>query len=351
LPAICCCGNDPLERITDCRSYFIPASRGIILGASEDFMLRNIVLCAACVPFLFAAFCFAQQPVPARAPPPGSPADLVQQGEKLAREGRLDDALALYHQALDKDSSLYEAHLAAGMAYDLNGDYAEAQSQLAKAIEFASPDTKAQALRSMAVSYAFEGKPGKAAKYEKQVFDERSAKGIWIAAAEICNELARIYLESGDSDKAYKWYKMGYDTASRKSDLTDADKNLWLFRWENAQARIAARRGHADEAQQHIAAAKAALDKANNPEQARFYPYLTGYVAFYTGDYKSAIAELQKADQHDPLILALLGEAYEKSGDAAQAKASYQKVLESTAHNPANAFARPLAKQKLSSGT
>ena len=43
----------------------------------------------------------------------------------------------------------------------------------------------------------------------------------------------------------------------------------------------------------------------------------------------------------DPATLALLGEAYEKSGDAAQAKAYYQKVLELNNHNPANAFARP----------
>jgi predicted negative regulator of RcsB-dependent stress response len=57
---------------------------------------------------------------------------------------------------------------------------------------------------------------------------------------------------------------------------------------------------------------------------------------------------LQKADQHDPLILALLGEAYEKLGHAAEAKIHYQKVLESNAHNPANAFARPLANKKLS---
>ncbi len=104
----------------------------------------------------------------------------------------------------------------------------------------------------------------------------------YIGAAEIANELARIYLESGDTTNAYKWYQSGYETAQHKPDLTDADKNLWLFRWENAQARIAARRGKADEAQQHIAAAKAALDKANNPDQARFFPYLTGYVAFYT---------------------------------------------------------------------
>ena len=129
--------------------------------------------------------------------------------------------------------------------------------------------------------------------------------------------------------------------------MSDADKNLWLFRWENAQARIAARRGQREDAQKHVSAAKVALDKANNPDQARFYPYLTGYIAFYGGDYKTAIADLQQADQRDPFILSLLAQAYEKSGDQERAMDYYRKVLASNAHNPTNAFARPLAKKKL----
>jgi tetratricopeptide (TPR) repeat protein len=234
------------------------------------------------------------------------------------------------------------------MALDLKGDYTEAHEHLTKAIALAPATSNAQAQRAMAVSYAFEGNAFKAAEFELQVFNARLAKQDSVGAAEICNELARIYLETGDSDHAYKWYKMGYNTVAKKPDLTEADKGLWLFRWESAQARVAARRGNADEAQQHVSAARTALDKAKNPEQEKFYPYLTGYVAFYTGDTDKAIVELQKADQHDPLILALLGEAYEKLGHAAEAKIHYQKVLESNAHNPANAFARPLANKKLS---
>ena len=312
-------------------------------------MIRNHMVCFTFGSLLFVAVAFAQQPA-APSPAPGSPADLVQRGQKLSHDGKLDDALALYRQALDKSPGLYEAHLAEGMALDLKGEYTEAREHFTKAIEVAPADSKAQALRSMAVSYVFEDNIFKAADFELQVFNMRLAKSDSVGAAEICTELGRIYLDSNDPDHAYKWYKMGYETVARKPDLTDADKNLWLFRWENAQARIAARRGKADEAQQHIAAAKAALDKANNPDQARFYPYLTGYVAFYTADYKTAIAELQKADQHDPMVLALLGEAYEKSGDVAQAKAYYGRVMESTGHSPANAAARPLARKKLSSG-
>jgi tetratricopeptide (TPR) repeat protein len=294
--------------------------------------------------FFLAAIAWTQQQPSASG---GSPADLVKQGEKLNEEGNQDEALALYSKALQQSPGLYEAHLDAGIALDLKGDYAPAREHFTKAVEIAAPDSKQQALRAMAMSYAFEGNAAEAAKLEQQVFDARVAKPDFTGAAGVANELARICLESGDLEHAYQWYKSGYDTALRQPGLSDPDKNLWLFRWEHAQARMAARRGKSDEAQQHVAAAKAALDKANNPEQARFYPYLTGYVAFYTRDYKTAIADLQKADQSDPLILALLGEAYEKSGDKAQAKEYYKKVLASNAHNPTNAFARPLAKKKL----
>ena len=299
---------------------------------------------------LLSAFSVAQQPSPAQAPAPGSPEDLVQQGQKLSREGKQDEALALYNRALDRSPELSEAHLAAGMALDLKGEYSEAREHFTKAIETAPADAKQQAQRALAVSYVFEGDAYKASEPELEVFNARLAKKDSVGAAETCNELARIYLELGDPDHAYKWYKMGYETVSRKPDLSEADKNLWLFRWESAQARVAARRGQASEAQQHVAAAKAALTNAKNPDQERFLPYLSGYVAFYNGDYKPAIAELLKADQHDPLNLVLLAQAYEKSGDAATAKDFYRKVLESNGHSPTNAVARPLAKKKLASG-
>jgi tetratricopeptide (TPR) repeat protein len=298
-------------------------------------MLRTFVYL-----LLTAACCAQQVPAPAAL-------DLVKQGEKLNSEGKQDDALALYRQAIEISPNLYEAHLESGIALDLKGNYAEARQYLAKAIEVAPAASKQQALRAMAMSYSFEGNATEAAKFEQQVFDARLSTHDFIGAAEIANELARIYLESGDTANAYKWYESGYETAQHKPDLTEADKNLWIFRWENAQARIAARRGKPAEAVQHMAAAKNALENAHNPDQARFFPYLAGYVAFYAGDYKHAIDNLLQADQHDPFILVLIAESYEKSGDRSQAMEYYRKVLASNAHNPTNAFARPLAKKKI----
>jgi len=312
--------------------------------------MRFHILLVACVLAFLGIGC-SQQTSQAAPPAPGSPEDLVQRGQKLNSEGKQDEALALYKQVLEKSPDFYPANLESGIALDLKGDYSAAREHLKKAIDEAPANSKQQSLRTMAFSYAFEGNGAKAAEFETQVIDARTAKNDFIGAAEGSNELARLYLESGDPDKAYEWYKKGYETALRKTDLSETEKNLWLFRWENAQARVDARKGKRDQAEKHVTAAKAALDKANNPDQARFYPYLTGYVAFYTGDYKTAIEELQKADQRDPLILALLGESYEKSGDAVKAKEYYGKVMEINIHNPTNAFARPLARKKLQSGS
>ncbi len=282
---------------------------------------------------------------------PADPAELVKEGRKLNNQGKQDEALALYRKALELSPNLYEAHAAAGVALDLKGQYAEAQQHLVKAIELAPPELKIQALRSMAMSYAFEGKAGEAAKYEQQAFDAQMARQNFSAAAEIANELARIYLESGDLDNAHKWYQTGHDTAFKKPDMPPNEKDLWDFRWEHALARIAARRGQKADAQKHVAAAKAILDKGTNPEQARFFPYLAGYVALYGGDYKTAIAELQKADQRDPFILLLLARAYDKSGEKSQAQELYRKILTVNAHNPTNAFARPEARKMLGSAS
>jgi len=300
--------------------------------------------------FFVAAACLGQA-AKAQTPAPSDDVQaLVKQGQKLNSEGKHDEALKLYKQALEKSPNSYEAHLESGVALDLKGDYAAARKHLQKAIDVAPSDQKNRALRVMAFSYVFEGHAAESEKYEKQAFDALIAKPDFEAAAGVANELARIKLESGDIDSAEKWYKTGYDTAMRKTDMKDADKNLWAFRWAHAQARIAARRGQRDEAQKQVAAAKAALEKANNPDQALFFPYLTGYVAFYGGDYKTAITELGKASQEDPFILMLLAQSHEKAGDAARAKEYYGKVMANNSHGPTNAFARPVARKKLAGG-
>jgi tetratricopeptide (TPR) repeat protein len=232
------------------------------------------------------------------------------------RDGKAEEALALYRQTLLTSPNSVPANVAAGSVLDLMGKGEEARKYFTKAIDVAdTPEGKASAKRAMAMSYAFEGDCKKTIEYEQQVFDFHGSVKNFFQQGEIANEAARVCIDSGDLDTAYKWYQIGRDTGLKEPDIKPARQDLWNFRWEHAQARIAARRGDQAEAQKHVAAAKAILDKGTIPEQAVFFPYLKGYVAFYAGDYKTALAELSKANPNDPFIQCMIGQTYEKLGE------------------------------------
>jgi len=264
------------------------------------------------------------------------------------REGKPEEALALYRQTLQTSPDSLAANLGAGSVLDLMGRGEEARKYFAKAVDVAdTPEGKASAQRAMAISYAFEGNCKKTIEYEQQVFDFHGSMKDFFQQGETADEAARVCIDSGDLDAAYKWYQIGHDTGLKEPDIKPARQDLWNFRWEHAQARIAARRGDQAAAQKHIAAAKAILDKGAIPEQAVFFPQLEGYVAFYAADYKAALEDLQRANQNDAFIQCMIGQTYEKLGDKDKSLAYYRKAANATSHNPAGAYAVPFAKKKL----
>ncbi len=292
---------------------------------------------------LIVSVLFSQTPGGQQPPQP----EFIRQGQQLMRQGKLEDALALYRKTLESSPDSFPANVAAGSVLDLLGRSGEARKYFEKAINTASdPEQKAGAQRTMAMSYAFEGNCKKTVEYEQQTFDYYAGKDLF-RQGEIADEAARVCIDSGDLDTAYKWYQTGHDSGLKEPDIKAARLDLWNFRWEHAQARIAARRGKKAEAQQHVAAAKAILDKGTNPEQAPFFPYLVGYVAFYGGDYKTALDELMKANQNDPFIQCLIGQTYEALKDREKAIEFYRKAAAAIFHNPAGAYAVPFAKKRL----
>jgi tetratricopeptide (TPR) repeat protein len=305
----------------------------------------------AVIPRVFLAVSAALTPLLAQMP--GSQQqqpEFIKQGQQLMREGKMDDALALYRKTLQVSPNSVPANIAAGSVLDLMGQGEEAHRYLAKATQVAdTPEQKAMVQRAMAMSYAFEGNCEKTVQYEQQVFNYYASVKNFFQQGEIADEAARVCIDSGDLDTAYHWYEIGHDTGTKEPDVKPARQDLWEFRWEHAQGRIAARRGNQAEAQKHVAAAKNILDKGTNPEQAKFFPYLRGYVAFYAGDYKTALEELLKANQNDPFIQCMIGQTYEKLGDKDKALEYYRKASAAISHNPTAAYAVPFAKKRIAS--
>ncbi|MBZ5725579.1 MAG: hypothetical protein LAP87_11330 [Acidobacteriia bacterium] len=276
--------------------------------------------------------------------------EFVRQAGQASREGRLDDALAIYRKELAGTPDSAAANRGAGVVLDLMGKGAEARKYFEKAIAAAAtPQAKAGAERDMAMSYAFEGDCRNTVKYERMVVDYYATTKDFFQQGEVADEAARVCIDAGDFDAAEKWYKQGHDLGLKEPGITPERKDLWEFRWEHAQGRIAARRGSQAEAQKHVAAAKAILDRdpKMNPPQEVFYHYLAGYVALYGGDGKKALEELQQANQNDAFIQCLMGQAYEKAGDKEKAMEYYRKAAATTSHNPPGAYSRPFARKKL----
>jgi len=75
-----------------------------------------------------------------------------------------------------------------------------------------------------------------------------------------------------------------------------------------------------------------------------FYPYLLGYIAFFSKDYKGAVDELLKGDQQDPFVIGLIAQSYQRLGDKTRAEEYFRKVLAIPVHSINSAFARPPAR-------
>src|SRR3954447_17381239 len=250
--------------------------------------------------------------------------------------------------------------IAEGTRLDLEGKTAEARAAFQKAIDSApTPAAKANAQRAMAMSYAFDGDCKNTGKYEQMVIDywktqEKDQPGsAFYQEGEMANEAGRVCIDAGDLDAAEAWYKKGHDLGVKEPNISAGRKDLWEFRTEHALARLAARRGKKAEAQKHVAAAKVVLnhlqtaDAALYQQQQAFLPYLTGYVALYTGDAKTALEDFQKANTGDAFIQCLIGMSYEKLGDKEKAMEWYRKASAVGAHNPPAAFAKPFTRKKL----
>jgi Tetratricopeptide repeat len=301
--------------------------------------IRSAISAIALTLGLLAAVVAAQGP---------DPAQLVQQGRRLVADGRHAEGLALYERALASQPGLFDAHLAAGIVLDLMGRYGDARRHLAQAVERAPEEMKANALNALAISYAFERRTADAAKVYQQVYDRDVNGGRPGGAAATANALGRLYLETGDAKRARQWYQTGCEMARRQPDEPASQLALWELRWLHAQGRIAAREGNQAAARRHVEAARALV--ASTPslkDEGPTLAYLAGYVALYSGDVAAARRELEGADQRDPFVLLLQGEAAEKAGDAAAARGFWTRVAGQNGHGLQHALSRPVAQGKL----
>jgi tetratricopeptide (TPR) repeat protein len=271
----------------------------------------------------------------------------VARARQLVEKGDVRGGITALRAVVAATPESFEARLALGRALDLDGRHDDARRHLEEAVRLAPDEERVAALAALGISYAFQSRPDESARYYQRAFDMRMQEQDPRAAAALANALGRIYLESGHLDRATEWYTTGYETAEDIAGRTAEEADLWEMRRHNAFGRIAARRGSRAEALEHAAAVKAVLDGGGHEDQRPFYPYLLGYIAFFSRDYKTAIAELTRGDLGDPFVLGLIARAHERLGQRRQAADYHRRVLAVTSHSINTAFSRPRARAAL----
>ncbi len=243
---------------------------------------------------------------------------------------------------------------------DTEGKHQEARAIFQALIDNApTPAARAAAERRMAMSYGFDGNCAKVIEYEEKVIAYHRTRratdpqDAYYQEGEMANEAARVCHDFGFYDEAERMYRRGSELGNMEPEPRTHPRSLWDFRLAHALARIAARRGNADEARKHVAEARRALDSDPKMAEAQeqYFPYLLGYVALFTGDLKTAETELTKSVAllgNDPFQVVLLGMTYEKMGNPARATGLYEKAFDmATGSNPPNVYARAFTRQKL----
>jgi tetratricopeptide (TPR) repeat protein len=268
----------------------------------------------------------------------------IAEADKLLESGDVKGAITSLDRLVRASPRSFYARIALGRALDLDGRHADARRHLEEALKLAPEQERTDALTTLGISYAFEAKADEAARYYQRAFDADVQRNDRGAAAGRANALGRIYLESGNLQKAEQWYTTGFETSRKIPELPASQAALWEMRRHNALGRIEARRGNGAAANEHVAAVKGLLGTPGLENQRLFYPYLVGYIAFFAKQYQQAADELLHGDQSDPFVLGLIAQSYEKLGDRAKAGEYYRKVLALPLHSINSAFSRPRAR-------
>lgn len=252
---------------------------------------------------------------------PDDPNPYDSYAELLLKLGRFDESIALYRKALAVRPDFVNSRFGIATCLDLQGKGGEARRELDTMLAEAKDDGQRRAgLFAKTVSYVFEGNLAAA--------QEELSKQLALAT-KIQDELGMagdsvfmgdLAIAAGDLEAAAGHYERAVGTVEKAPDVASANKeNQRRFDLYN-RAKLALAKGDLESARRESAALTKAVSESGNPFQVRLGHEIAGRVALAEKSWATAIAELEAANQLNPLNRYRLSQAYAGQGDEARAK-------------------------------
>ena len=159
--------------------------------------------------------------------------------------------------------------------------------------------------------------------------------------------LGNVYLMYEKPDDALKYYDKSLEYFERSNISQDLKYYVRRQLFVNA-GRVAFYNEDVNTLKKYTEKYKSSTQKTMNPNEIRSAHELTGYIYLLEDNLPKAIYELKQANKENPIILYLIGTAYEELGDIDKAHQIYDSVAHFNSLNDMNyAFIRKTALAKL----
>jgi tetratricopeptide (TPR) repeat protein len=281
---------------------------------------------------------------------PNDPNPYDSYAELLLKMGRFDEAITQYNKALSMDPNFINSHFGIAAALTYKGKPSDAQAELQKMSQKARTDGERRtALFGQMVVDVDSGKFDQAlGDVDKQYAVAQKTND----AAAMSGDLGlkgNILLEMGKYDEAKQAYDQALKTTTDSNLSQEIKDNAARFNHYNL-ARVAIAKKDLPTAKTEMDSFRQGAETAKNTNQLKQAHELAGRIAVEQKNYDAAITELGQANQQNPEVLYLLGEAYKGKGDAANAKKSFTKAAKFNSLPQLNyAFVRTKAEKALAS--
>ncbi len=279
---------------------------------------------------------------------PDDPNPYDSYAELLMKVGRYQESIDNYNKALQIDPTFAASYI--GIASNLNfmGKYPEAREQLQKLYDNARDDgQRRQAHFATAVSYVNEGNTEMAIAEVKKQYAIAEKINDYASMAGDMNAMGNILYGAGQYDEALKMYQKSVpliEQANVSAEVKETIRRNLVFN----EGRIAAMTGDLTTAKTKSEEYTQKVTALNNPVQIRLAHELKAMIALEEKDYKTAHADLLKANQQNPNNIYRLAVAYSGQGDKKTAKEMCQKAANFNQLNSLNqAFATHKAKRMM----
>ena len=279
---------------------------------------------------------------------PNDPNPYDSYAELLLKMGRFDEAITQYNKALSIEPNFINSHFGIAAALTYQGKASDAHAELQKMTSKARTDGERRtALFGQMVVAADSGKLDEAlAEVEKQYALGQKTNDMPAMAGDLQLK-GNVLLEMGRFDDARKAYDDALKMTNDSSLSKQNKDNAALFHHYNL-ARVAIAKKDLATAKTETDAFRQGSEAANNQNQIKQAHELAGRIALQEKNYDLAITEFTAANQQNPDVLYLLGEAYGGKGDSAKAKESFKKAAKFNSLPQLNyAFVRSKAQKAL----